>query len=183
MAPGLREQRRDFTRSQIVAAAVELLAERGPAELTIRNLAAKVNYSPMALYAYFPAKSDLVAAVTGVIAEQFEKCLNEAGPRLESVAAAWVRFATEDPGRYRLLFAPGAGCSHATALRSIGTVVASRIPEARRTEARVQRLTLSIWAGLHGLATLMADAPDVPFVESGVAEGFIPAVLRGFLVD
>ncbi|MDZ4800097.1 MAG: TetR/AcrR family transcriptional regulator [Bryobacteraceae bacterium] len=183
MAPGLREQRREFTRSQILSAAVDLLAERGPTELTIRNLAARVNYSPMALYAYFPAKSDLLTAVTAVIAEQFEKTLAQAGPRLETAAAAWVRFACDDPKRYRLLFAPGAAGSHATAERVLGALVSARIPEARRTEAKVQRVTLAVWAGLHGLATLMTDAPDVPFAQTGVADALIPAMLRGFLLD
>jgi len=65
-----RDRRRLATRAEILAAARELLLEVGPEGLSLRQVARRADYSPAALYTYFPSRDSLIAAL---FAESFER--------------------------------------------------------------------------------------------------------------
>jgi AcrR family transcriptional regulator len=58
-----RERRQARTREEILAAALAIIREEGPDQLTLRALARRVDYSPAGLYEYFDSKDDIIAAV------------------------------------------------------------------------------------------------------------------------
>jgi len=62
-----REERqqhaRESTRRAILDAALELFIADGYAQVSIRNIAAKVEYSPGAIYSYFPSKDEIFFAL------------------------------------------------------------------------------------------------------------------------
>lgn len=59
-----RQQRaRESTRRAILDAALELFVADGYAQVSIRNIAAKVEYSPGAIYSYFSSKDDIFFAL------------------------------------------------------------------------------------------------------------------------
>jgi RND family efflux transporter MFP subunit len=62
-----REERqqhaREITRRAILDAALELFIADGYAQVSIRNIAAKVEYSPGAIYSYFPSKDEIFFAL------------------------------------------------------------------------------------------------------------------------
>jgi RND family efflux transporter MFP subunit len=62
-----REERqqhaRETTRRAILDAALELFIADGYAQVSIRNIAAKVEYSPGAIYSYFPSKDEIFFAL------------------------------------------------------------------------------------------------------------------------
>ena len=62
-----REERqqhaRETTRRAILDAALELFVADGYAQVSIRNIAAKVEYSPGAIYSYFPSKDEIFFAL------------------------------------------------------------------------------------------------------------------------
>jgi AcrR family transcriptional regulator len=59
-----RQQRaRDLTRRAILDAALELFVADGYAQVSIRKIAAKVDYSPAAIYRYFPSKDEIFFAL------------------------------------------------------------------------------------------------------------------------
>jgi TetR/AcrR family tetracycline transcriptional repressor len=68
-APG---QRAGLTRARVLAAAHELLAERGVDALTMRALAERLGVSPNALYSHVASKTDLVDAVLDDLLAQVE---------------------------------------------------------------------------------------------------------------
>ena len=51
-----------LSRAAYVEAALEVIAEVGVDRLSMRNVAARLNVSPMAMYKHFPTKDDLLAA-------------------------------------------------------------------------------------------------------------------------
>jgi len=57
------ERRRNETRDDILAAAREVLLERGAADLSLREIARRARYSPGALYKYFKDKGELVSVL------------------------------------------------------------------------------------------------------------------------
>ena len=57
---GLRERKKQRTRSQIAAAAAELFAARGYEKVTVADVARAADVSEQTVYNYFPAKEHLV---------------------------------------------------------------------------------------------------------------------------
>lgn len=101
------------TADRLVDAAEILLAEGGPEALSLREVARRVGVTPMAVYRHFDgvealkaalrdrAGASLMAALTTSLAEQ------DARSRIEAAILAYVRWATDHPARFRLLFTGG----------------------------------------------------------------------------
>jgi AcrR family transcriptional regulator len=109
-----REERqqlvRETTRRAILDAALELFIADGYAQVSIRNIAAKVEYSPGAIYSYFSSKDEIFFALA-------EEGFRQLGARqltdmpsddpLDDVrAAAWrlYEFSKEQPQYFALVF-------------------------------------------------------------------------------
>ena len=109
-----REERqqhaREITRRAILDAALELFIADGYAQVSIRNIAAKVEYSPGAIYSYFPSKDEIFFALA-------EEGFREIGERqfagspsddpLDDVrAVAWrlYEFSKDQPQYFSLVF-------------------------------------------------------------------------------
>ena len=109
-----REERqqhaRETTRRAILDAALELFIADGYAQVSIRNIAAKVEYSPGAIYSYFPSKDEIFFA----LAEEGFRAIGErqfaASPSddpLDDVrAVAWrlYEFSKDHPQYFALVF-------------------------------------------------------------------------------
>jgi AcrR family transcriptional regulator len=113
---GIRERQerdREAVRRAILDAARELFVREGYQHVSIRKIAERIEYSPAAIYSYFPSKDDLFFA----LAEEgfhllgdpehcgFERL--EALPPLERVRAIFWRlyqFSSEHPQYFALMF-------------------------------------------------------------------------------
>jgi AcrR family transcriptional regulator len=105
-----QQQARATTRRAILDAALELFVSDGYPQVSIRNIAAKVEYSPGAIYSYFPSKDEIFFA----LAEEGFRLLGAAhGPHepsddpLDDIrAAAWrfYAFSKEQPQYFALVF-------------------------------------------------------------------------------
>lgn len=99
-------------RADLVAAAVEVLRERGdPAAVTVRGVAARVGVSPNAVYLHFADRDALlVAAVVerfgAFVAEVEGVRAGDGSPveQLRAAHAAFMAFADREPGVYRTMF-------------------------------------------------------------------------------
>jgi AcrR family transcriptional regulator len=111
MSRELRQQRaHDATRRAILDAALELFVADGYAQVSIRRIAAKVQYSPGAIYSYFSSKDDIFLA----LAEEGFRRLGAAhlarpdtGDPLDDLAAtAWQlhEFSERHPEYFALVF-------------------------------------------------------------------------------
>jgi AcrR family transcriptional regulator len=167
-------------RAALLEAAARLLRTGGADALTLRALAEAVGVSRTAPYRHFKDKSALLVAVA---AEGFERlrtrlhAVNEQSAGglalFEEMGWAYVRFATENPGHYRLMYG-----REAIARREVPAL--QRAADATYDElvalieggqaAGVLRpgdagaLAYVAWATVHGLASLLVDgqmeAPD-----------------------
>jgi len=101
---------RETTRRAILDAALDLFITHGYGQVSIRNIAARVEYSPGAIYGYFSSKDDIFYALA-------EEGLRDLGAReladapsadpIEDVrAAAWrlYEFSTAQPQYFALVF-------------------------------------------------------------------------------
>jgi AcrR family transcriptional regulator len=105
-----QQQFRDATRRAILDAALELFVVDGYASVSIRSIAAKVEYSPAAIYGYFPSKDDIFFALAeeglSLLGHQ-ELSAEPAVNPLDDVRAMLGRFyafSKEQPQYFALVF-------------------------------------------------------------------------------
>jgi AcrR family transcriptional regulator len=105
-----QQQARDVTRRAILDAALELFVADGYPQVSIRNIAAKVGYSPAAIYSYFASKDDIFYALAEEgfrllgAAQTIE--LSSADPLDDIRLAAWrlYEFSKRQPQYFALVF-------------------------------------------------------------------------------
>jgi AcrR family transcriptional regulator len=160
---------------EVLAAAMDLLAETGSEEaVSLRAVAKRVGVSVPAIYLHFADKQALLDAVCEEVFEKLFLALKEGTAdatdpfdALRRQGSAYVRFALENPEQYRIVMrgpstyepeqeiASGAfGYVIDTVTACIGLGVLEGDPI---------ELSLQLWAGVHGLASLMMDKPLFPW--------------------
>ena len=106
------ERERGGTRSALLAAAGYLLERRGIGAVTLRAVGERAGVSRQAPYRHFADKSELLAVLAtgyfGLLARHMDEAAEAAGDdpaeRLEAMSEVYVRFALENPSRYRMMF-------------------------------------------------------------------------------
>ena len=170
---------------RLVQVALELLAKEGIESLTLRSLARRAGVSHGAPARHFRSLSDLRAevAATGfrMLSEAIEKSnaatSPEVGPmpRLAAAGRAYVDCALANPGLFALMFRTGdLDPNNESLLRDADAAFERLLEHVRMAqvsgwrEGRDSRqLAGSLWAAVHGLATLWAE---------GAYPGAIPGV-------
>src|ERR1700742_628854 len=90
-------------RAQIISAARRIAEHEGWSSVTVRRLSDEISYSQPVLYAHFGSREEILAAGAidgfrelGLALEQARKRASR-GRALESVARAYLNFATSSP--------------------------------------------------------------------------------------
>ena len=98
-------------RTEILAAATRLFAERGYEAVTMRGIAAAVGCSPMTPYRYFAGKAEIFALVKADAYRRFADAQDAAAgketeplDRLAALARAYIAFGLAEPDAYRIMF-------------------------------------------------------------------------------
>jgi AcrR family transcriptional regulator len=98
-----RERRHSQTREEILAAAREVLAERGAGDLSLREIARRADFSPAALYKYFDSKDDVIGALADdamhALVDAFAAVPEDLPPDLRAVELGqiYLSFSREHP--------------------------------------------------------------------------------------
>jgi AcrR family transcriptional regulator len=187
--------RESLSRAAVVQAARELLTSEGLSALSLRRLAAKLDVTAAALYAYVDNKRDLLEAV---IETEFQRLIDdfrgyeEAGAdpimRMCQMSWAYVRYARENPRVFRTMFmfraqlsSEPTGDDFAMATKAF---TAARKPVIDAVEQGLVRgsdpvlLHLTVWTAVHGVATVLLLGPDLG---SRGAEELAASVIRSVI--
>jgi AcrR family transcriptional regulator len=166
-------------REEILAASLRLFGERGVHGVSTRQIATAVGISQPTLYAYFPSKDDIATELSARAFSELERRLT--GPHFafseDGLAAAfriYVDFGLENPNAYRVAFmiegahaAAGAAEAHKPGLGAFD-VLRSAIGQMHdlglTTTDDPEQLAQSLWAGMHGLVSLLIARPQFPWV-------------------
>ncbi len=188
----------DLRRALINAARVSL-KEKGIDKLSLREVARNTGVSHAAAYHHFRDKTSLVAAVAvttfseleSVMQRAFDEQAVDAVARLRSLAHTYVEFALEHPDEFRLMFSPQlrddtvltevekAGRATYVVLIAALSVVQE---EGRLATDNLERAAITVWAQVHGLASLMLDGPLYRNAQSEAGrEALIAASVEGLL--
>ncbi len=107
-----RERRRKANKNRILDKTMDLILEHGFQGVSIHKIAAALDYTPGALYRYFPSKDALIAALATQVIEDFAvevdtmaKTYQEHGPLHQIMASlyAYKDLASKKPHHFGLL--------------------------------------------------------------------------------
>lgn len=159
---------------QIAVAAADLVERKGHHALSMRELATRLGVTEPALYRHYPGRDGILAEVALRGLARFiatiEGAVARANDPFEAVLAfgqAYVRFAAENPGWFRLQFSrawteqvgrlPGVRArmeaGEAERQRFLARLTRA-LPAGDRRAADLYRL---VWGTAHGLATLVVE--------------------------
>jgi AcrR family transcriptional regulator len=187
-------------RETLIRAALDLIAQKGPAGFTFADAARWAGVSSAAPYRHFRDREALLADVARRGFEQFEAALrhawNDGRPEpyraFENVGRAYLHFARNEPAYYSAMFEAGIsldadpGLRDAAerafeVLRHASEALSARMPTEKRPPALM--MSLHIWALSHGIASLFArgDAGrrSLPMPPEELLEAGVLIYLRG----
>ena len=168
-------------RAEILAAARALVQAEGYERLTIRKVAQRMGYSPMALYSYFADKRALMLALAQEGFEHLADKLKRRVPAeplaaLRKTMTAYVDYGVENPQEYQIVFMSP---EPTTAKKTKAEMAREQDHAAfalllQRVQACLEEGLLSgdafllatlFWSGMHGVTSLLITFPTFPFGE------------------
>ena len=184
----------------LIRAALELIAEKGPAGFTFADAARWAGVSPAAPYRHFRDRDELLADVARRGFEQFAAALEAAwdGGRPDPMTAfertgkAYLAFARTEPSYYSAMFEAGvpleaspeltaAGDRAFAVIRAASERLIEQMPAGRRPPALM--MALHIWSMSHGIASLFgrgdAGRRKLPMSAEELLEAGVLVYLRG----
>jgi len=163
-------------RVDIIAAAAALIEETGSERsVTLREIARRVGIAAPSIYEHFPNRDAIVYAVIDGCSTQLRTALEQGMDsqpdplgRLRAGCAAYLRFADQRPGQYRVLVSryqhlgerpPGRAAIRAESLNLLITALRDCASAGQITTDDPHCDAVIIWSALHGYATLRASLP------------------------
>lgn len=191
-------------REALIAAALDLIGEKGPAGFTIAEAARAAGVSPAAPYRHFRDREALLAEVALQGFQRFGDDLAGAWDggkphpyrALENLGRAYLAFARSQPAYYAAMFEsqlpPDASRELAEAgeraygiLREACEALCALMPADKRPPASM--MSFHIWSLAHGIASLFArgDAArrKLPMAPEDLLEAGLLLYLRGLGLD
>ena len=186
-------------RAEILAAAERIFVEHGYEGATIRKIADEVGLSSTALYMHFPDKGAILQEISRQAFEALraanERAMAQSGPaedRLRRMMRAYVEFGFSNPNAYRLVYmtrpAELREGPQSTA-RELGTElfrsferVVEELEAAGRLRVDARTAAQALWAGGHGVVSLMISKPYFDWVDrEALTTAMMEGLLAGFL--
>lgn len=187
-------------REALIAAALDLIRQKGASGFTFAEAARAAGVSAAAPYRHFRDRDDLMAGVARLGFERFEAALARAWDdgrpdpvaAFENVGKAYLAFARGEPAYYSAMFEAGvpldahpellqAGERAFAVLRHASDVLCSRLPKENRPPSLM--MALHVWSMSHGVASLFArgDAArrKLPMSAEDLLEAGVLVYLRG----
>jgi AcrR family transcriptional regulator len=187
-------------RQQILDAARELFVREGYDAVSMRRIAARIEYSPTAIYLHFPDKQSILTALCD---ETFEKLsmrlatlfarTTDPLEQLRDGLRLYVEFGLAHPHHYTVSFllrprdqrtsAPDAGHR---AFAFLQAAVAGAMASGAIRPGEVETTSQALWAACHGLVALQITVPEDRFVfvpSERLARHLIDTLIAGLQVS
>jgi AcrR family transcriptional regulator len=152
-----------------VRAAHEVIAEQGVEQLSLRDVARRLEVSHQAPYKHFPSREHLLAEVVRRCFEDFARCLDgrtradDPHAELRALGERYLAYAASHPLEYRLMFStpwpepavhPGLVKDAVHAFDILRGVLRRVHGAGAAQRAAVDLDAMFIWVNMHGLATI-----------------------------
>ena len=173
-------------REEILDAAQSLFAQKGVHAVSTRQIAEIAGISQPALYAYFATKDDIAAELCvrafAILSERMDAARVDYTPTAESFEKClrvYIDFGLDHPDAYRVAFMleksvdgsflEKTGGKPMAAGKEVFHVFVEMVgemhAEGHMAGDDVMAATQSLWAGLHGLVSLLIARPEFPWID------------------
>lgn len=194
-----REREKENLRQEILDVAREMFAAEGFQNVSMRKIAEKIEYSPTTIYLYFKDKVDLLNQICeetfANLAQKLEAEKNAGGNPLEALRKglrAYVDFGLEHPNHYEVTFIMPIihnfdkhhyeGSMGQRAFEYLRRGVADCIAAGKIKKGDVDLISQTLWAGIHGVTSLLIGHSDFPFVQKDkLIDSVIDTMLAGLI--
>jgi len=196
-----RVREKAVLKREILNAARDLFVQDGYENVSLRRIAEKIDYSPTTVYLHFVDKADLLFHICeetfAKLVAQGEKLLaHKIDPltKLKMFGRAYIEFGLKHPDHYRLTFMvqhePGEleeryenSMGH-RAFELLRLCVEECIAGGVFRRLDLSQTSQALWAGVHGIASLLIARPDFPWVEKDqTIDLLIDSLCAGFAKD
>lgn len=183
-----------YTREEILAAAAAITREQGLDAVTARAVGERLGVSSRPIFTAFQNMEELQTEVVNAARALYNGYVREGlthTPAFKGVGVAYIRFATEEPKLFQLLFmSEQSGTPDVT---GVLPVIDENYPAIRRsveetyglTQADADWLYRHVWIYTHGIATLCAtkmcrfDPEDISRMLTEVFSSLIKQLKEG----
>ena len=165
-----KERDRVDMKELILNSAHQLFIDKGFDEVSIRNIAEAIEYSPATIYLYFKDKNEIFHALHGeafIIFNQFVAevfTIKDPFKRIIALGEKYLQFAFKYPKYYTIMFIAEAPmqCDQNTegwieggrALDGLESIVADCIKEGKLKKQPIKPMAFTIWSYMHGMCSL-----------------------------
>ncbi|MDQ3180867.1 MAG: TetR/AcrR family transcriptional regulator [Acidobacteriota bacterium] len=168
-------------RQEIMDAAREMFVAEGYASVSMRKIADKIGYSPTTIYLYFKDKTDLVHQICEQTfahlannIKAIQQLSDNPLEKLRSGLREYIHFGLKHPSQYEIVFITPLPIdvekefeetNGKIAFDTMRVVVAECISENLLKHKDVELISQTLWAGIHGITSLLIQHGGFPFVE------------------
>jgi len=168
-------------RQEILDAAREMFVNEGYANVSMRKIADKIGYSPTSIYLYFKDKTDLLHQICeesfAQLTRNISSIQNLSANSLEKLRMGmreYINFGLKHPSHYEIVFilpiqSPIEGDYESSqgkiAFEILRRGVADCVNDKLLKNHDIDLISQTLWAGLHGVTSLLITHCDFPFVE------------------
>ena len=170
---GLKERKardREEMRETILQSAHHLFVDKGFDDVSIRNIAEAIEYSPATIYLYFKDKNEIFYALHGEAFKKFNQymesvfTIKDPFKRLVAMGEKYIEFTFAHPKYYNIMFIAEAPmlCEESSegwiegsrALEALESIVAECMKVGQLKKQPVKVLAFTIWSYMHGMCSL-----------------------------
>jgi AcrR family transcriptional regulator len=165
-----KERDRIDMKELILNSAHQLFLSKGFDEVSIRNIAEAIEYSPATIYLYFKDKNEIFHALHGEAFKKFNEFLapvfaiKDPFKRLVAMGEKYIEFTFAHPKYYTIMFIAEAPmqCEETSegwiegerALQALESILAECINEGYLKKQNLKVLAFTIWSYMHGMCSL-----------------------------
>ncbi len=195
-----RKREKETLRQEILDAARQLFLKNGFENVSMRQIAEKIEYSPTTIYLYFEDKAELFRSLCE---ETFAKLESELAAitqtdcdparRLRKGAEAYIRFGLRYPHHYQLVFMTShphkedearnfqlTGAAGERSFRHLLEIISQGIEQGKFRKSDPLVLAQTAWAAMHGITSLLITLTEFPWVDKAtLIESAVKTLVRG----
>ena len=159
-----RKQRDRITMQRLILkTASSLFQEQGIEQVSIRNIAASIEYSPATIYLYFRDKNEILFYLRNDFMEEFEEKLREFDfikdhySRLKNISQSWLEYAINNPDKYQMIFSSNGQLEDISVYKYLDESITACIHNNQLHRMPISEASTIILSFLHGMASLVIN--------------------------
>jgi AcrR family transcriptional regulator len=191
-----QESDKENLRQEILDAAREMFVAEGYANVSMRKIADKIGYSPTTIYLYFKDKADLLHQICEESFAQLARNISSIQQlsansldKLRMGLREYINFGLKHPSHYEIIFimpiqSPLEGNYESSqgkaAFETLRNSVSDCVADKLLKNNDVDLISQTLWAGIHGVTSLLITHCEFPFVErEKLIENVIETLISG----